>query len=374
MAKCTVKAYTPAEGRAQLGPLRSGVIGPISMDIEVEDLKQFLISPRKVLRVIRLPKFTSGKKEESSSIRIDFAGELLPQTVKLGYMSYEVQEFNPPPPRCFRCQIMGRMSGGCTAQERCMICSGSHRREACTNQMAPKCANCGKEHVASSKTCLFNIKAVEINKSMKQGKSFTEAKKLADSKHSNKNSSNYNFPNQNIEMAGNHSSADISDKSYSKVLSSKSEKMLNQQASTSGIITNDTQKMVNDTLTEFCLGMTKFMKEIVSIVSNLPGVEALVERAAATQLGKFTSASKIPVSEKKDTDVNNNIGASSTLSISLSENDVGVLSTDIEENSNVQVVKRKGKKKGKRKNSKNDSESEWTELGRTKKKIANCRQ
>ena len=180
MGKHSVKGHRASEGIK--GPHCSGVISPIGMETDLEALKHLVRSTEKVIKVTRLLKFSGGVKEESTAVRLDFEGRTLPEKIKLGYMSYEVREFNPPPLRCYRCQRFGHMSGGCTAAERCMICSGNHKKSNCMNKDNPKCANCGEAHVASSRICILNTKASEINRHMRQGKPFLEAKRIVDAR------------------------------------------------------------------------------------------------------------------------------------------------------------------------------------------------
>ena len=104
IGKCSVRGYRAAEGID--GPHCSGVIGPIGLDTDLEDMKHLLVSPEQVIKISRLPKFHNGIKEESTAIRVDFAGKNLPGKIKLGYLSFEVKEYNPPPLRCYRCCLL----------------------------------------------------------------------------------------------------------------------------------------------------------------------------------------------------------------------------------------------------------------------------
>ena len=198
---------------------------------------------------------------------------------------------------------------------------------------------------------------------------------MADNNHQKEKSKVHTHNQNSNNKAGSNSGDQLTYKLYSKVVSSETNAELNQQTPVSEVSIKNPKNISKDFLAEICIGMINFMKEIITLVSNIPGAESLVEKAAATHLGKFTGVGKNPVKEKITTDPNNNKKASSTLCTSLSENDIGVISSDIEENSVTQTVRKRGKKKGKRKNSKEDSESEWTELGRTKKKrVANGKQ
>ena len=175
-----VQGYRPAEGK--LGKHTIGVIGPVDLDVDIDELKELLSASTEILKVTRLAKFRDGAKTQSMAVKIDFAGDQMPSKVKVGYISYTVREYNPPPLRCFKCQRFGHLAGGCTSKTRCLICGGDHQRESCNRTNSPRCVNCGKDHIASSRDCLMNRKSSMISKLTKQGLSFAEARKEVDLK------------------------------------------------------------------------------------------------------------------------------------------------------------------------------------------------
>lgn len=159
-----------------------GVIGPIEEDIDVEEVKEMLkCYTAKVLRVTRLSKFKGGKKELSTTVKIDFEGKILPNKVYLETIAFSVRKYNLPPLRCFKCQGFGHMSNGCTKSDVCNLCSGNHRMQDCTST-TKKCANCAGPHVASARECQYNKDAQEIETMRSQGSSFSEARRQVKSK------------------------------------------------------------------------------------------------------------------------------------------------------------------------------------------------
>lgn len=61
--------------------------------------------------------------------------------------------------RCFRCQAYGHMSGNCSSEQKCPICSGDHRLSECKS-VEERCANCyfaasgdPCDHRADSSSC-----------------------------------------------------------------------------------------------------------------------------------------------------------------------------------------------------------------------------
>lgn len=187
IGKFTVQGYNPSDSLYGQGATCSGVISPIGFEDDLEEIRTLLTATAEPVRITRLSKYSNGKKEDSFAIKIDFRGKVLPEKIKLGHISYLVKKYNPPPLRCFQCQRLGHMAGGCTSPQRCLICSGNHKRTECPNQNSPKCANCGEKHVASNRTCVFNRKARDIEILTGQGKSLLLAKQIVDSNYAEDN-------------------------------------------------------------------------------------------------------------------------------------------------------------------------------------------
>lgn len=60
-------------------------------------------------------------------------------------------------PQCHRCQRTGHTKNYCTLQPRCVKCAGNHLYTECSKKKAepPTCANCGGEHPANFKGCIY---------------------------------------------------------------------------------------------------------------------------------------------------------------------------------------------------------------------------
>lgn len=67
----------------------------------------------------------------------------------------EKQHKQTEPTQCHRCQKFGHSQKNCTAQARCVKCSGAHHTGDCTKSRdtAAKCANCKGDHPASYRGC-----------------------------------------------------------------------------------------------------------------------------------------------------------------------------------------------------------------------------
>jgi hypothetical protein len=158
--KYGIQCYKPLDS----SNFRSGVIGPVDLEVDLEEFKNLAENElTKILKMTRLPKFSSGRKEESLMIKVDFAGTSLPDRMFIDFFSYPVREYSPPPIMCYNCQRFGHMANGCTAKQRCLVCGNEHRKNECT-AVTPRCANCGGPHIASHKNCEFvkNFKEIQI--------------------------------------------------------------------------------------------------------------------------------------------------------------------------------------------------------------------
>lgn len=134
------------------------VIRGIPLEVDIEDIKIDLnekgFTPAKVTRMIN--------KRTKSLMPLILVQ--LPRDEKRIYnmeflvgMSVQIETLKSTPQitQCFRCQKFGHGQQHCTANVKCVKCSGNHRAYECelTKVDQPKCANCGENHVASYRGC-----------------------------------------------------------------------------------------------------------------------------------------------------------------------------------------------------------------------------
>ena len=157
---------------------RSGVIGPVSEDVDPQELVDVIKpwetnltltgsegSSPKVLGVQRLKRRDGNEWKDSTSLRIIFQGDSLPEGIFIFQSSYRVRPYVGPPLQCYNCQRPGHTAGGCTANPRCLLCAGEHNRKDCSVSPSEfKCANCGGAHRANSNECSFYKVAKKIEK------------------------------------------------------------------------------------------------------------------------------------------------------------------------------------------------------------------
>lgn len=100
---------------------RRGVISGISQGENLEELKEILkggtIRGFKWLQALR-----NGEKVDSPSVLLELKDEFLPTKVMVGYMSFSVRAYVPPPFRCYECQRYGHTASVCKGKQRCGRC------------------------------------------------------------------------------------------------------------------------------------------------------------------------------------------------------------------------------------------------------------
>lgn len=64
---------------------------------------------------------------------------ILANTMRTWYMSYEGKDFIPALLSCFRCQRMGHNAGQSKGKQRCAICGGEHENRKCGKNVKMKC-------------------------------------------------------------------------------------------------------------------------------------------------------------------------------------------------------------------------------------------
>ncbi|KAF2343366.1 Zinc finger CCHC-type [Trinorchestia longiramus] len=113
-----------------------GVIKGIHQSVNVEEIKASAdCGSSELLSVARLPRYSGGIKEESSAVKLGFAGTQCSSHIYVGFTRYEVFPFNAPPCRCYRCQRLGHVAVNCNSPLRCLVCSGPiQRMSALPNQ------------------------------------------------------------------------------------------------------------------------------------------------------------------------------------------------------------------------------------------------
>ena len=145
------------------------------VDEDLERLKKSICGAE-VSRIKRLMRTVNGERVESLSVILEVQGNVLPERVQIGCMSFPVRPYVPPPLRCYKCQRYGHIATACRGKQRCSNCGGEHRFEECEEREQLKCCNCGGQHRVTFGGCEVRKKTVEIEHVKKVNKlSYAEA-------------------------------------------------------------------------------------------------------------------------------------------------------------------------------------------------------
>lgn len=141
-----------------------GIIHGVHVDIPDSELLQAF----KVPKVERLTRFNQQTKtrENTSSVIVSCSGEKLPERLCLGFQSFRVHTYIPPPVRCYKCQRYGHTALACRGARRCPRCGGDHDFSNCNQDLV--CCLCGGNHSAAYKGCqkykdAFAVQKVKFN-------------------------------------------------------------------------------------------------------------------------------------------------------------------------------------------------------------------
>ena len=115
-------------------------------------------APTKLIRLI--------VNDEATKKRLLRDGINLDQAHYKCILSHEDSNSFPKVTQCFKCQQLGdHLSGTCTKEQKCVLCSGPHRKSECKETKESFCcANCSGCHAAWSLECPKRQEAVNLKK------------------------------------------------------------------------------------------------------------------------------------------------------------------------------------------------------------------
>lgn len=141
-----------------------GVITGVPTDMSTDEIMSN-VTGANVVKARRLPYTKDGVKRDSLSVLMYFNEHALPYRVKVGYLSYTVRPYIPPPLRCYKCQKFGHVAAVCRGRQRCGKCGGEdHEYGKCSENTKAKCCNCGGEHSAAYKGCEAHKRAAQVQR------------------------------------------------------------------------------------------------------------------------------------------------------------------------------------------------------------------
>ena len=165
---------------------RKGVLRGIPIDLKEEELLEAIVSPIPVTQVKRLntknrnPTSEEDKWIPSTSILVNFSGEVLPKEISIYFVMSKVHPYIRQPTQCFKCFRYGHVAKFCRNKERCSMCGESHGEKVTTCEgIVPRCANCKMSHKSVSRECTIYMKnKLVLEKVAIDNISISEARKL----------------------------------------------------------------------------------------------------------------------------------------------------------------------------------------------------
>ena len=142
-----------------------------------------------VLKVARIFKIQNQVKVPTLAVLIDLMpSTIAPTRLYIGFLSFKLHVYKPPPTRCFCCLGIGHVAKFCSQKQRCSICAGEHKHTDCTKRDQPKCAACGGPHPAMTNTCPNYILAkTAIAISVTEGRLYSDALRTVRAQERQKN-------------------------------------------------------------------------------------------------------------------------------------------------------------------------------------------
>jgi len=167
-----------------------GIVKRIGDNITEEDFIKYGYGIRgsKIIKIIDATRFNFKRVEEGvtkivpgSTYMLMFAGNLMPQEVKLFYTKREVTPYIKPVILCYNCLKYGHHKQQCKVSTKCFHCGGTHLQESCQtkNQIKKVCPNCSGDHPVNSRSCIEYNRQQKINQAIADHNiTFFEANKL----------------------------------------------------------------------------------------------------------------------------------------------------------------------------------------------------
>ena len=196
-----IKAYAHPSLNISKGVVRSSELSLCTVD----ELKSYLKN-QKVTDVKRISIKKDNQTIETNTYILTFNKPQIPKEIKVGYSVIKVNPYIPNPLRCYNCQKFGHHEQKCTRQAVCRRCaeSGSDHVEHSCNR-PPKCANCGGDHPADSRSCTTWKFEKEVNTTKyTKNISFSEARKSVQNSNTFPTKSYSQATKQNISQDQTH--------------------------------------------------------------------------------------------------------------------------------------------------------------------------
>lgn len=161
--------------------VKYGIIRDIPKNISTEKLEKNIrsnipVRPGSVFRFTRVDPYNESKKINTTTIKVGFQGNDLPESVTLFLSERKVEFFVPRPKQCHRCGRLGHITKTCKASRLCCLRCGRKNEDGTDGNCNPPCNNepqicilCGKnDHNCFDRAikCPKKLEQEDLNKIM----------------------------------------------------------------------------------------------------------------------------------------------------------------------------------------------------------------
>ena len=145
------------------------------------------LSNQHVTAARRISVYRDGIRRETNTIVLTFNSAILPKSLKVGYLNVGVDLYIPNPFQCYTCYKYGHHKRRCqktNLEKLCRHCGEVAKSQDSANcKNTVKCANCGGDHMATSRTCRVWKREKEIvTIKYRESLLFPETRKIVDSR------------------------------------------------------------------------------------------------------------------------------------------------------------------------------------------------
>ncbi|XP_064462041.1 uncharacterized protein LOC135372332 [Ornithodoros turicata] len=121
------------------------------IDVPAEDILVNL-KDQQVIDVRKIKIRRNNEYITTRNVILTFDTPVLPEKLKVGYLTTDVRPYIPNPLRCFKCNRFGHAAGACTGRPCCARC-GQEGHETKECDRAEHCVNCSENHPSYSRSC-----------------------------------------------------------------------------------------------------------------------------------------------------------------------------------------------------------------------------
>ena len=142
----------------------SGVVHNVPLGVDLDQLRPHLRFGDGACELVRMDRLRNKYGNWSGAVLLTFSGKVLPGSAQLADTPtcLDIEEYCPPPLRCFNCQGFGHGNSTCKGGKSCARCAGPHGIKNCDHSGPPRCANCGGGHTTRFRGCPSYIEATKI--------------------------------------------------------------------------------------------------------------------------------------------------------------------------------------------------------------------